>query len=446
MDAILEMLEVDIDPADRVVEIGCGVGRLTRELAGRAARVDALDVSEQMLASPVSYNPGLANVRRLQGDGGSLGGVDDASATVCFSHVVFQHIPDPAVTLGYVREMGRVLGRRRLGGVSDLQRATGPPRGGARASGWAMACGRRSAALRGVKRIRRGAAPRSTWTSCAQPRPRPGCRPSGSSARARSSASSGSPGTRASPVGVMDDVADLQSVGRLHYELAMALDALEARGPHHPLPGVDRRQPEEHRLVAVREITGGGERQQARHAVVLLRADEGAGAEVRDPLEREQLVAKVQQHRAAEDQVERPQLLRGRVIDAHVDPLDARAADLLREPEAVAAHLRRPLLRAAARRPVQVALAVEVEGDDLRAAILHLEGPEPVPGADLQGAHPAHVVREPVVANERAQVEPARRHLAVAELDRVIPGALARLFEQVHGPPLLGRARHSPPA
>jgi len=109
VDAICEMLEVDIDPADRVVEIGCGVGRLTRELAGRAAHVDALDVSEQMLALARDYNPGLDNVRWLQGDGESLGGVDDASATVCFSHVVFQHIPDPAITLGYVREMGRVL-------------------------------------------------------------------------------------------------------------------------------------------------------------------------------------------------------------------------------------------------------------------------------------------------------------------------------------------------
>jgi SAM-dependent methyltransferase len=38
-----------------------------------------------------------------------LAGIDDTSADVVISHVVFQHIPDPQITLGYVREIGRVL-------------------------------------------------------------------------------------------------------------------------------------------------------------------------------------------------------------------------------------------------------------------------------------------------------------------------------------------------
>ena len=109
VDKVCELLEAELRSGDRVVEIGCGVGRLTRELAGRTAHVDALDVSEQMLELARSYNPGLDNVRWLQGDGESLAPVADAEADVCFSHVVFQHIPDPAITLGYVREMGRVL-------------------------------------------------------------------------------------------------------------------------------------------------------------------------------------------------------------------------------------------------------------------------------------------------------------------------------------------------
>jgi hypothetical protein len=37
--------------------------------------------------------------------------------------VVFQHIPDPAITLGYVREMGRVL---RPGGWSAFQVSNDP--------------------------------------------------------------------------------------------------------------------------------------------------------------------------------------------------------------------------------------------------------------------------------------------------------------------------------
>ena len=109
VDQILELVGAQIDPADRVTEIGCGVGRLTRDLARRADHVDALDVSAQMLELARSYNAGLENVRWVQGDGETLAGIDDASADVCFSHVVFQHIPDPEITLGYVREMGRVL-------------------------------------------------------------------------------------------------------------------------------------------------------------------------------------------------------------------------------------------------------------------------------------------------------------------------------------------------
>ncbi len=109
VDQILELVGAEIDPDDRIVEIGCGVGRLTRELARRGARVDAIDVSAEMLELARGYNAGLENVRWRHGDGVSLTGIESASADVCFSHVVFQHIPDPAITLGYIREMGRVL-------------------------------------------------------------------------------------------------------------------------------------------------------------------------------------------------------------------------------------------------------------------------------------------------------------------------------------------------
>jgi SAM-dependent methyltransferase len=106
---ILDDLGLAVRPTDALVEIGCGVGRLTRALAARAASVTALDVSGEMLAKARELNPHLDNVSWLHGDGATLRGVADASADGCFSHVVFQHLPDPALTLGYVREMGRVL-------------------------------------------------------------------------------------------------------------------------------------------------------------------------------------------------------------------------------------------------------------------------------------------------------------------------------------------------
>ncbi len=95
--------------SDRVLEIGCGVGRLTRVLAQRAASVQALDVSRRMLELAQELNPGLDNVEWICGDGTSLAGIPSGRIDVCVSHVVFQHIPDPGITLGYVAEMGRVL-------------------------------------------------------------------------------------------------------------------------------------------------------------------------------------------------------------------------------------------------------------------------------------------------------------------------------------------------
>lgn len=118
LDEILEQLGVRVRPDDDVVEIGCGVGRITRVLAGRAASVRAIDISGRMLELARRHNPTLTNVSWIQGDGISLAGVPDSSADACFSHVVFQHIPDPQITLGYAREIGRIL---RQGGWAAFQ-------------------------------------------------------------------------------------------------------------------------------------------------------------------------------------------------------------------------------------------------------------------------------------------------------------------------------------
>jgi SAM-dependent methyltransferase len=109
LEKILAMLGLALRPSDVVVDIGCGVGRLTRALAGRARHVHAIDVSAEMLDRARELNSGLENVTWHHGDGTSLQPIADDSADAIVSHVVFQHIPDPEITYGYVREMGRVL-------------------------------------------------------------------------------------------------------------------------------------------------------------------------------------------------------------------------------------------------------------------------------------------------------------------------------------------------
>jgi SAM-dependent methyltransferase len=123
IDVFLDALEASIEPGDTIVEIGCGVGRLTRPLSDRATQVVAFDISSEMLALAGKNLADRDNVRLVHGDGASLAGVDDACADACVSHVVFQHIPDPEVVLAYVRDIGRVL---KPGGWAGFQVSTDP--------------------------------------------------------------------------------------------------------------------------------------------------------------------------------------------------------------------------------------------------------------------------------------------------------------------------------
>jgi SAM-dependent methyltransferase len=123
LDRLLGALDVEIHDDERVLEIGSGVGRLTRVIAARAASVLALDVSERMLEIAKRHHQSLTNVKWILGDGSTLRGIDSSSVDACISHVVFQHIPDAGITLGYVREIGRVL---RPGGWAAFQISNDP--------------------------------------------------------------------------------------------------------------------------------------------------------------------------------------------------------------------------------------------------------------------------------------------------------------------------------
>lgn len=123
LETLLAALGARVEASDVVVDIGCGVGRLTRPLARRSKSVRALDVSPRMLELARQHNPRLDNVDWLLGDGHTLHPIASGSVDACVSHVVFQHIADPEITLGYVRDVGRVL---RPGGWAALQVSNDP--------------------------------------------------------------------------------------------------------------------------------------------------------------------------------------------------------------------------------------------------------------------------------------------------------------------------------
>lgn len=118
LDRSLDPFGLTIGPQDQVVEIGCGIGRMTRAIAERAAWVTGIDVSSEMVERGRRALADLDNVQIMLGNGYDLGDMPDASADIAYSLIVFQHIPDPAITCGYIREIGRVL---RPGGWTVFQ-------------------------------------------------------------------------------------------------------------------------------------------------------------------------------------------------------------------------------------------------------------------------------------------------------------------------------------
>jgi SAM-dependent methyltransferase len=123
LDRLLGAVGAELARDDVVLDLGCGVGRLTRVLAARVAHVHALDASAEMIGRGRELNAELHNVTWHLGDGTTLAPHGDESLDAVVSHVVFQHIPDPAITLGYVREIGRVL---REGGWAAFQVSNDP--------------------------------------------------------------------------------------------------------------------------------------------------------------------------------------------------------------------------------------------------------------------------------------------------------------------------------
>jgi SAM-dependent methyltransferase len=102
----------------RVVEIGCGIGRMTEWLAREFGHVDALDVSPRMLAGARERLAQFSNVAFHEGSGCDLQPVPDGSADLVFSYIVFQHIPLREAIESYVRDAARVL---KVGGAFKFQ-------------------------------------------------------------------------------------------------------------------------------------------------------------------------------------------------------------------------------------------------------------------------------------------------------------------------------------
>jgi SAM-dependent methyltransferase len=100
----------------RVLDFGCGVGRLTNALATHVDEAVGVDISESMIEQATALNQYPDRVSFRSYDGGRLP-FEDASFDSALSLIVLQHAPPP-VQLACLLELQRVV---RVGGVICLQ-------------------------------------------------------------------------------------------------------------------------------------------------------------------------------------------------------------------------------------------------------------------------------------------------------------------------------------
>ncbi len=93
----------------KVLEIGCGAGRVTRALAGLFGEVHAVDVSGEMVRLARQALQDRPNAFIYQNNGFDLSVVPNIEFDFAFSTTVFQHIPSRDIVENYVREVNRLL-------------------------------------------------------------------------------------------------------------------------------------------------------------------------------------------------------------------------------------------------------------------------------------------------------------------------------------------------
>jgi SAM-dependent methyltransferase len=94
----------------KVLEIGCGAGRVTSALSELFGQVYGVDVSGEMIRQATQALASRPNVTLIQNNGTDLSLIPDSGTfDFAFSSIVFQHIPSRDVIENYVREVNRLL-------------------------------------------------------------------------------------------------------------------------------------------------------------------------------------------------------------------------------------------------------------------------------------------------------------------------------------------------
>jgi ubiquinone/menaquinone biosynthesis C-methylase UbiE len=107
-----------------LLEIGCGIGRMTKAFASLFGEVHAIDISSEMIEQAKANLRKEANVHFLLCNGTDLHEFEAGRFHFVYSFGVFTVLPTCELVLRYVREAGRVL---KPGGVFLFQVHAAPP-------------------------------------------------------------------------------------------------------------------------------------------------------------------------------------------------------------------------------------------------------------------------------------------------------------------------------
>ncbi len=100
-----------VHPRARVLDLGCGIGRVMRPLAPHVGEIVGVDVSGEMLSRARDYLHGVPNHRLVLTDGRSLPDIEDQSVDLLYSFLCFIHV-DKRSAYRYFGEIARVLAPR----------------------------------------------------------------------------------------------------------------------------------------------------------------------------------------------------------------------------------------------------------------------------------------------------------------------------------------------
>jgi ubiquinone/menaquinone biosynthesis C-methylase UbiE len=93
----------------KILEIGCGVGRILVPMSDIFRNVIGIDISSEMVQLGQKYVSDIPNCSIVENNGIDLSEFSDNSFDFCYSFIVFQHIPEKQIVENYIKEVSRIL-------------------------------------------------------------------------------------------------------------------------------------------------------------------------------------------------------------------------------------------------------------------------------------------------------------------------------------------------